>query len=108
MLIDWADSADNDLAEILAFFIRREDEATGKSIVSHLIKSVSILEAQPLAGKPGRIAGTRELIPRKLPYVLVYQVPSSDMLEILRVIHSSRLFPESIFDEDEGQHTEAP
>lgn len=101
MLIDWADSADNDLLEIRAYFIRQGDEATGKNIVSRLIKAVNVLEAQPLAGKAGRIDGTRELIPRKLPYVLVYQIPMPDMVEIIRVIHTSRLFPESLFEKDE-------
>jgi len=108
MLIEWAESADNDLAAILDFFIRREDDATGKRIVSRLIRSVSILEAQPLAGKPGRIDGTRELVPRKLPYVLVYQVPLPDLVEIVRVIHTSRLFPESLFEEDEETPAKTP
>ncbi len=104
MLIDWAESADADLAGILAYFISIGDEATGKRIVSRLIKSVSPLRSQPLAGRVGRIDGTRELLPRKLPYVLVYQVASPDMVEIVRVIHTSRLFPETLFDEgDQGE-----
>ncbi len=101
MLIDWAESADSDLAEILAYFIARGDEATGKSIVSRLIKSVAPLQTHPLAGRVGRIDGTRELLPRKLPYLLVYQIVSPDMVAIVRVIHTSRLFPETLFDDEQ-------
>ncbi len=95
--IDWADSADADLAGILAYFVEREEEATGKAIVSRLIKSVSLLHNQPLAGRAGRMDGTRELLPRNLPYVLVYHIPSPGMVEIVRVIHTSRLFPEILY-----------
>lgn len=100
MLIDWSNSADFDLMEILAFFISNEQESIGRDIVSRIIKSSNILKTQPFAGKLGRIDGTRELVVRKLPYIIVYQIISARALEIVRIIHTSRLFPESLFKED--------
>lgn len=101
MLIDWAASADDDLTKILAYFARQGDAATGEWIVGRLIRSVGILADQPLAGKSGRINGTRELIPRKLPYVLVYQISSPEIVEVVRVLHTSRLFPETLWEEED-------
>ena len=103
MLIRWSLAADNDLAEILAYFISIAEEESGKSVVSQLIKSASRLAQYPLSGRPGRLQGTREIILRKLPYILVYRIVSSELVEISRALHTSRLWP-NIFDED----TETP
>lgn len=40
MLIDWAESADADLADILSYFMAENEEKIGKDIVSKIIKSV--------------------------------------------------------------------
>lgn len=45
----------------------------------------------PLLGKPGRIAGTRELVAHE-HYILVYEV-ADDILVILMVLHTSRQWP---------------
>jgi len=99
MLIRWSLAADNDLAEILAYFISIAEEENGRSVVSQLIKSAGRLARYPLSGRLGRLQGTREIILRKLPYILVYRILSSEFVEIARVLHTSRLWP-NIFDED--------
>jgi len=101
MLIKWSDAADNALAEILAYFISIAEEESGKSIVSQLIKSAGRLARYPLSGRPGRLQGTREIILRKLPYILVYRIVSPERVEIARALHTSRLWP-NILDEDTG------
>jgi len=94
-LISWALSARNDLAEILTYFLSIEEEETGRMIVRLLIKSARRLNTFPLSGKPGHIPGTREIIPPKLPYMLIYQLGEDNKhVEILNVIHTSRLWPE--------------
>ena len=97
MLIEWSASADNDLEEILAHFTGLAEAEKGRDMVARLIKSVDILAAYPLAGRTGRIRDTRELIPPRLPYVLIYHIPQADRVKIVRVLHTSRLFPESLF-----------
>lgn len=96
MLIDWAESADCDLSDILAYFISLDDEPTGKDIVSRLIKAAGRLSRFPLSGKPGRIRGTREIIIPTLPYALIYHIRSPELVEVVRVLHTSRLWPESL------------
>ena len=95
MLILWSLHARQDLLEILAYFTSLEDVETGKSIVSRIILSVDRLAEYPLSGRQGRIAGTREILVRTLPYLLVYR-NSPQSVEIARVFHTSKLFPESL------------
>jgi len=53
----------------------------------------------PESGRPGRVAGTRELVVRGAPYVLPYRI-DGDAVRILRVIHAARQWPEEIPDEE--------
>ena len=43
-------------------------------------------------GRPGRIAGTRELVVTRFSYILPYRV-RNESVEILRVFHSARKWP---------------
>ena len=49
------------------------------------------LTQHPLLGKPGKVSGTRELIPHE-SYRLVYEV-SGETVWILTLIHTSRRWP---------------
>jgi toxin ParE1/3/4 len=51
------------------------------------------LTAHPHVGRPGRVAGTRELIVR--PYITAYRVGEEE-IEILRVLHHARDWPKSL------------
>ena len=92
MLIEWSQNALNELSDIFAYFLSIEEEEQGKDIVSKLIKSVTQLKSYPHSGRPGSLEGTREIVIRKLPYVLVYEV-SSEAVMILHIYHTSRDFP---------------
>jgi plasmid stabilization system protein ParE len=46
-------------------------------------------------GRPGRVAGTRELIVSGLPYILPY-VESAGVVTILRVMHTSMKWPKKL------------
>ena len=90
MLIEWAESAQNDLVEALDWFIQQDDAETGQRIVTRLFAVTDRLAKFPHSGRQGLIPGTRELVVPDLPYFLVYQV--NDTVKILRVIHTSRLW----------------
>lgn len=77
-----------------AEYIAQDNPKAAAEFVLHLRDSALVLGEQPNLGRPGRIAGTRELVVSKFPYLLPYRV-RNETVEILRVFHTSRKPPES-------------
>lgn len=96
MLIKWSESAERDMAEIFAYFMARDEEEVARALVARILKAARRLETSPLSGRPGRIRGTREIVILKAPYILVYELPAPNVAEIVRVIHTARLWPDSL------------
>lgn len=49
----------------------------------------------PQSGRPGRIAGTRELVVTGTPYLAAYVI-IADRVRILRVLHGAQTWPDGI------------
>jgi toxin ParE1/3/4 len=49
----------------------------------------------PESGRPGRVAGTRELVVPRTPYIAAYVVVPG-MVRILRILHGAQIWPEYI------------
>jgi toxin ParE1/3/4 len=93
MTLLWSPEAIDDLAS-LRTYISVDDPAAAKRIALHLIHSVEeLLANNPQLGHPGRVPGTRELVIPKTPFVVPYRV-HNDALQILRVYHHARRWPE--------------
>jgi toxin ParE1/3/4 len=58
---------------------------------------INSLQRLPMSGRPGRVAGTRELVIARTPYIVAYRI-SGDAVRILRVLHSSRQWPDGMPD----------
>ena len=74
------------------------EEACGCAarVVLELIdQAETLLPKYPAIGRPGRVLGTRELVIGHLPYIIAYRMRGTD-LEILRVLHSSRIWPDEM------------
>jgi toxin ParE1/3/4 len=54
--------------------------------------SVDRLSGYPESGRPGRVAGTRELVVARTPFIVVYRVERHAVL-ILRVLHGKQQWP---------------
>jgi len=78
--------------EQLRRFVAVDDPAAARDIATRILQAVDLLGRQPSIGRPGRVAGTRELVVTGTPYVVPYRV-SHGRLEILRVLHSARKWP---------------
>lgn len=93
MRVRWLTLALQDLDEI-AQFIHKDNPAVAEGVVEKIWDSVYSLESHPHSGRPGRVKETRELLIVNLPFIVPYRVKNNH-IEILRVLHTSRKWPES-------------
>ena len=75
-------------------YIARDDPAAAARVETEIRRSVERLQRFPSLGRPGRVAGTRELVIPGTPYIIPYRVRHNS-LEILRVFHGARRWPEA-------------
>jgi toxin ParE1/3/4 len=92
--VKWLERALPDLDDAEAY-ISQTDPLAAEEVVLKIIKAVSLLEEQPGLGRAGRVLGTRELVIPNTRYIVPYRV-KDDSLQILRVYHSSRIWPRRI------------
>ena len=76
-----------------AEYIARDNPQAAARIVERIATGVDRLTTHPASGRPGRVPGTRELVVTATPYIVPYRV-RSDTVEILRVFHAARKWPE--------------
>ena len=69
-------------------YIARDNASAAKKVARKIWNSSQMLGDQPGIGRPGRVAGTRELVIADLPYILPY-AEREGVIFILRVIHTS-------------------
>lgn len=95
MRLRWTRLAARDLDDIAAY-IGQDSPAAAARVVLELIDQAETLLSRHVAlGRAGRVLGTRELVIRALPYVIPYRV-RDNTVEILRVLHTSRRWPERL------------
>ena len=75
-----------------AEYIAEDNPAAAGRVVQRIFRAADLLEKNPALGRPGRVAGTRELVVAETPYILPYRV-RGEVVEILRVFHAARKWP---------------
>jgi toxin ParE1/3/4 len=94
MNIVWSPEAIQDLVSLRAY-IAQESPAGAKRTVLRVVGIVeNLLPDNPHIGRPGRVPGTRELVIPQTPYIVPYRV-RGEAVQILRVYHSARRWPDS-------------
>jgi toxin ParE1/3/4 len=73
-------------------YIAQENPKAAARVVSLIESSVMRLELFPLSGRSGAVAGTRELVVPRLPYIAVYQI-TLEVVEIIAVFHAAQNKP---------------
>ena len=91
MNIFWSPEACSDLDRICDYLLA-ERPSVALQTLDRIEARVAALRDHPGLGRPGRVAGTRELVVNGLPYVIPYRVKSG-RIEIVRVLHAARLGP---------------
>jgi toxin ParE1/3/4 len=81
----------DDLQKIDAF-ISSDNPSAAKKVLALIRGTTQLLKEHPQIGRPGRVAGTRELVISNTPFIVPYRVVSEE-IQILRVIHGARHWP---------------
>jgi toxin ParE1/3/4 len=92
--IVWSPRAIEHLAH-LREYIARDNPNAANRIASTLLKAVERLAQLPNLGRPGRVAGTRELVVPGTPYVIPYRL-RGDRLEVVAVFHARQKWPKQL------------
>ena len=91
MRLEWSIFAQTDRDAIFDYI--EEDSPQAAITVDDRIRvQVGRLARYPESGRPGRVAGTRELVIRRTPYVAAYRI-AGDTVRILRVLHGAQPWP---------------
>jgi toxin ParE1/3/4 len=91
--IVWSPQARDDLRAIYLHIVQ-DNPAAAKALHERIRECVLRLSATPQIGRPGRVPGTRELVVSGTRYIAPYRI-AGDALQILRVYHTARRWPES-------------
>lgn len=94
MTIVWSPRAIEHLAHLRAYIAQDNPKAANR-IGGTLLEAVERLAELPNLGRPGRVAGTRELVVPGTPYVIPYRL-RGDRLEVIAVFHGRQKWPKRL------------
>jgi toxin ParE1/3/4 len=90
LLLIWRESALRDLEGAMRYIADRNPLAAAGQL-AEIRSQVQGLEVHPHSGRSGRVAGTRELVVSRTPFIVVYAV--GDAVELLRILHGAQQWP---------------
>ena len=94
MKVVWSPRAIAHLVELRAHIARDQPNAAAR-VAGTLLAAVDRLADAPGLGRPGRVAGTRELVVPGTPYVIPYRA-RGDRVEIVAVFHGRQKWPKRL------------
>jgi len=93
MKIFWTKRAARHLRAAYEYWRREKSEDAADLMLERVFSAVELLENHPELGRPGRVAGSRELVLHPLPFLIAYRV-QRDKIEIVALLHGARKWPE--------------
>jgi toxin ParE1/3/4 len=94
VIIVWSPRAIEHLAHVRAYIARDNPKAANR-IAGVLLHAVERLAELPNLGRPGRVAGTRELLVPGTPYVIPYRL-RGERVEVIAVFHARQKWPKQL------------
>ncbi len=92
MRVIWTPEAQQDRADVWGYIAADNDNPRAATGMDELFSdAVARLAVHPMLGRPGKIPGTRELIPHE-NYRLVYEVDDQTVW-VLALVHAARHWP---------------
>jgi addiction module RelE/StbE family toxin len=75
--------------------IAEDNPSAAMRTIERIRAAVERLGEFPALGRPGRVAGTRELVISGTPYIVPYRA-MQDQIQILGLMHSSQRWPKRL------------
>ena len=75
-------------------YIAADNPTAAETVLERIFSAVEFLERRSNIGRPGRVAGTRELVIPHSPFIVAYRSHRKGV-EILAVLHGARKWPEN-------------
>ena len=94
MKIVWSPRAIRHLTE-LRDYVDKDNPSAAHRLATRIVGSFELLEGQPLMGRTGRVAGTRELVIPDSPYIVPYRI-RGERLDLLAVFHGRQKWPKRL------------
>ncbi len=91
MKVVWSRRAIRQLV-CLREYIEKDSERNATLVAKRILKAVELLQTNPEMGRPGRVAGTRELVVSDTQYIIPYRV-QRERLELIAVFDGRRKWP---------------
>ena len=92
MRVRWTTPAREQLVQAHEY-IADENRAAAARTVNKIWRATQLLGRHPMAGRTGRVAGSRELSIRGTPFIVVYHLEKNEV-RILAVLHAARKWPD--------------
>ncbi len=74
-------------------YIAEENRAAAARTADQIWESTQLLARHAMAGREGRVAGTRELVISGSPFIVAYRIEKNEV-RILAILHAAREWPE--------------
>ena len=91
-VVSWTQGAEQDLEDILVYYFEEAGIRVAQSIYRRIRTHVETLKNFPERVRPGLVAGTRECVIPRLPFIALIQV-EGDKVVVLSVLHTARKYP---------------
>ena len=92
MRVRWTTPAKEQFVSAYEYIVS-ENRVTAVRTADKIWESTELLARHPMAGREGRVAGTRELVVRGTPFIVAYRVERNEVW-LLAVMHAARKWPD--------------
>ena len=90
--VRWTHSASEDLVNIHNYYAVEVDEKLANLIIARIDDEVNFLHVFAMRTRPGRLAGTRELVLTTVPYIACVVV-EEQIVHVIGIVHASQKYP---------------
>ena len=90
--VQWTQQAEADLDGILEYYLDRAGLRVVQGIYSRIKEQVGSLTMSPHRCRPSRVAGTKEYVISRLPFIAIVEI-TDDTVYILSLVHTARKYP---------------